>query len=332
MSDLHIQLTQDTAQEAKALAAQEAAKENASPRWGTSERQIGGLTRTTWSGGESTTDTNAGVVKDGGTPSAPSGNPGQAITARSAMGSTLTGRAITPTSIVNINGIETSVQAALHANLIHDTGNGYAYGDGTGNSPAPTPQQQQQQQKAPQQEQPTEDRVANLDPVTHALVTETVAKTGGSELAAAMTEIITKGELSEDVVNSIAQQRGVAPEQIRTQTAAIRTAYETQARTMAGPIADPAFSWAYQNNPQLMTDAIKAHVQGERADAYQPVVNAYLMSLSPEDILGANNASEMRARRESDGSVTIQTSTMPTRMSFKAAVKSGFIGRSTARR
>jgi hypothetical protein len=78
-----------------------------------------------------------------------------------------------------------------------------------------------------------------------------------------MTEIIAKGELSDGLVNTIAEQRGVAPEQIRTQIAAIRTAYETQARTMAGPIADTAFSWTYQNDPQLMTDAIKAHVQGE---------------------------------------------------------------------
>lgn len=308
------------------------ASQNPSPSFSDSARSFGsGVARITVSGTTSQVDTSAGTVKDqpGTTPAAPATSlqVGREVTAKSSFGATLTGRDIRPDSIVKVSGIETSVRAALAAGLIRDTGNGYEYADGT---PAGEQAQQSQQQNPQQQQQEQQnkapEKLADLDATNHALVNEFVSLTGNMERETGMREIIETGDLTEDTVTKLAGQMGIEPTQVRERAASVRGAYENQAREMVGPQADMIFAWAYESEPRLMQEAIRQHVNFEDPKAYDRVVEEFWLRLPADALLAATNAHEFNPRRERDGSITVQNKSMPSRMSYQAAVRLGYMG------
>ena len=103
---------------------------------------------------------------------------------------------------------------------------------------------------------------------------------------------------------------------------------------MVGPQANDVFAWAYKNEPTLMREAIKAHVEQEDSRAYDAVTHAYWAALpksNPDALLNATNAKELNVRRIGN-EIVIDIPRVGT-MNFSAAVRAGFIvGKPNSRR
>src|SRR5579862_1637669 len=171
-NNLSIALTPETAVEAKQEAARAAQEAAQTPQWSHSARVINGVNRVTSRDG-STTTTNTPEVQRGSSADLRDTNSTSIVgSARSAVGNPISASAIRPDSIVKVQGMETRADVAERMGLIRRTANGYEDANG---APAPAPRQQQQQQAKPEQQQqqeqkPTAEKVADLDPQTHALV------------------------------------------------------------------------------------------------------------------------------------------------------------------
>jgi hypothetical protein len=315
-----------------------------------SERRFGnGVARISLSGGNSTINTNAGVVNEttatprGGN-STPAPETSAPVTARSTWGSVLTGSQIKGDSIVKIGNMETSVAGALAAGLIRQNGDGsYVYASDA----RPTQEHLDILQKTGDKanfdkrfgdgaadkalgEQSAEAaKVADLDPQTHAIAAE-LSSVSNTTFTSAMASAIKGEDVSEHDVGQIAGQLQIEPDAVRSKVATVRAAFEDQARAMVGPMAQEIFDYAYAHEPALMTQAIKDHVQNERHDAYDAVTQRFWETLDrrdPDAIFTAQNAQVLQPRREGGGVISVMIPGVG-RTSWGAAVRGGFIGSS----
>jgi hypothetical protein len=176
------------------------------------------------------------------------------------------------------------------------------------------------------QNQPAADKAPDLAPAAHTLATDYANRVGNMEVTGAVEAIIKSGAVTDHLLGQIAGQLGKDKDAVARDVATVREAFEGQARALVGQNADAIFAWAYENQPQEMQTAIRNHVNLEDARAYDQVAQAYYENLSADEILSAANAHQLSAKREGNGVVTIQTAAMPTRMSWKAACKAGYVG------
>lgn len=249
-------------------------------------------------------------------------------TVRTPAGAHVSAGDIKPHYTVDVGGMRTSVRAALASGLVTQDADGTLRARGEAPVRAVQPsavEQKQQDQQQAHEEQP--EKVADLEPQAHGYVEEFASKVDNITATSIMEGITRNGNVSEHDLAQAASLMGVEASELRQRIDIVRAGYEAQARELVGPHADDIFAWAYKNEPALMREAIKAHVENEDPRAYDAVRYQYFADLSrsnPDALLNATNARELGVRRESSGTITIDIPKVG-RMPFAAAVRAGLI-------
>jgi hypothetical protein len=255
------------------------------------------------------------------------GSQGILSTARSLAGRQLTGSDIKPNTKVIIPGAgETTVAAAVAAGFLTRNSDG-SYSEVDAPAAAQGQQQSTQGQPEAQPEAQEPARVADLPGAAHEYAQDFTSRVGNIDIERGLSDVIETGALSQDALARIAGQMQLEPGEVSSRAATIQAAYRAQANEMVGPAAEQIFAWANQHDRAALRKAVDQHVKYEAPDAYNGIVRNFWMNLSPEEILGASNASQVNPRRESNGSISVQTKDMPSRMSWQTAVRLGFVGK-----
>jgi hypothetical protein len=254
------------------------------------------------------------------------GSNGILSTARSTAGRPLSGSEIRPNTRVIIPGAgETTAAAAAAAGYLTRNSDG-SYSEVAGSTSEP---QGQPGQPGQQQDQPdaAPAKVADLSGDAHTWATQFAEQVGNIDLEHGVSDVIETGALSQDALARIAGAMSLEPGEVTNRVATIQAAYRAQANEMVGDAAEAIFAYANQHDRAALRKAVDQHVKYEDPTAYDGIVRNFWMNLSPEAILNAQNASALNARRESNGTVTIQTKDMPSRMSWGGAVRAGYVGK-----
>jgi hypothetical protein len=172
----------------------------------------------------------------GSAPSSARASQGQPITARSSWGAS-SGEAIRPDPRINVGGTETTISAALTANLIRKQGNDYYAVDASATQPtdadiamlrAGKGSASQFDEiygpgaatKALADQPPVEPgKVADLDPQSHAIAGEFTSKVDNVSIEAGMRSVIEHGTMPDDLVGSVAGQMGPEAAEVRSRVA-----------------------------------------------------------------------------------------------------------------
>jgi len=309
-------------------AAQIAQQQPTAPRWTDSARLVGNTARITLSGGSETVE-NVENVKQSEygelTQRDPSG--GILSTARSTFGRPVAGTDVRPNSIVKVGGMETSVAAAVAAGLLQRNGDGSYSETGDGSQVSSQAPQEPQQPQEQQQQDPAATKVEDLPQQLHEYAQDFCSRVDNVTVTSAVNALINGGDLSDNLVGQIAGQMQLEPGEVRGRTDQIRAAYTEQAYKMVGEHAQAIFDYANAHEPRALQAATQKHVTQEDPRAYDEVVRSFWLNLdryAPAAILSANNAKDVGARRESNGSITVELKGYP-RMSWQAAVRAGLI-------
>ena len=240
----------------------------------------------------------------------------------------LSGNEIRPDSIISLPNMgETTVAAALSIGAIKRTAQGdyiaageYAQAAG---AEAPKPQQQPKANEAPQ---PT--KVPDLDPEYHQIASDFGSKVGNMVQTSAVADMLdSRGALSPETTAQIAGAMGLEPGEVRERASKLYEAFRQQAFKVAGPNAAAAFAWAETNEPEMLRNAAKEHIEQESSAGYARVVDAWTKSLpyhSPALILQSPDAKAIGARREPNGDITIVHPELG-RVSWAVALRMGAI-------
>jgi hypothetical protein len=195
-------------------------------------------------------------------------------------------------------------------------------------SPQDAPQDQSQQQQSQQQQQPQPTKVADLPAEAHAAAAE-LTSVGNVTFESAFSSVAKGEQISEHDIGQIAGALGIEPSAVNEKVATVRAGFEAQAHQLVGSNSQAIFDFGYQSEPRMMQEAIRAHTQFERSDAYDAVVQKFYETLDrrdPDAILNATNAAEFKPQRDArSGEITVTIGGM--KMSWGAACRAGFIGR-----
>lgn len=222
--------------------------------------------------------------------------------ARNSWGTTKTGSDITEASIINLNGMETTIKAAMAAGMVVRNADG---------SYAVVGAQSTQQQ--PAQEDPNAGMEGLGDDALEASITEVASKASASDVVSVINAISKNEGIPEAAIGRIASQMGLEPGEAMARAETIRQAFETQALAAIGKSgfdAQEVVAWAWANRPDLMQKAIYSHATERHTKGYGNVVKAYLGGLeksNPQAILNAQLPQGMTARQMRDGSIMVST-------------------------
>lgn len=165
----------------------------------------------------------------------------------------------------------------------------------------------------------TENLLGTIAGATHA----------GAQLRA-MTEIISKGEVSADTLRAMADTAGVSPQRLQTDLAQVQDAFAGQAAkfVMGSGVTNPEafFDWAEQHHRGEFKDAMNQHVMDRNPKTYAKLVGKYLASGDssiPDDVMEATSSSGVSVRKV-DGQVVLDLPGIGT-MSYAAAVRQGLV-------
>jgi hypothetical protein len=259
----------------------------------------------------------------------PDGSQGILSTARSTAGRLLTGSEIRANTKVLVQGVETTAAAAAAAGFLTRNSDG-SYAEVGAPVAAQGQQQSTQGQPEAQPEAQEPARVADLPAEAHTFAQDFTSRVGNIDVSRGVSEMMDQGALSEDSLARIAGSMQLEPQEVARRAETIRAGYETQARELMGPWADQIIAYASQHDRAAALKAQDRHINHEDPAAYDGIASKFWQNLdkyNPDAILNAQNASAVGARRESNGTITVQTAAMNTRMSWGAAVRAGFIGK-----
>jgi hypothetical protein len=212
--------------------------------------------------------------------------------------------ALSENSIVNVNGIETSVKAALASGLIVGNGDG-SYSVAGEQAPAA---------QMPDQTDPAlADMEALGDTAAETSLTEVCTKASPAEVLGVVNALANGEGISERHVGKIASQMGIEPGEAMERAQVIHQAFVGQAMDTIGKSgldAQEVVNWAWENRPDLMKKAISRHAADRTTKGYGDVVKAYLGGLekaSPQTILNAKLPPGCTARKGKDGTIIVNT-------------------------
>ena len=116
---------------------------------------------------------------------------------------------------------------------------------------------------------------------------------------------LSKGEgFSEGTISRLAEESGLSVEQADAVANDLYSKFETQAHKTVedmGLDSEDLFDWAWENQPEMMQDAMRRHGFERTTSGYREIANAYLIDLAkscPEDILEAEFGPGITAARE----------------------------------
>jgi hypothetical protein len=228
---------------------------------------------------------------------------------------------------VLVQGVETTAAAAAAAGFLTRNADGSYAEVGAPVGPQGSQGDNQGQPEAPQPEAQEPARIADLPAEAHTFARDFTSRVGNMDIERGVSDMIETGSLSQDALAKIAGAMSLEPGEVTNRAAAIQAAYRAQANEMVGPAAEQIFAYANQHDRAALRKAVDQHVKYEDPTAYNGIVRNFWMNLSPEAILGASNAAQVNPRRESNGSISVQTKDMPSRMSWQTAVRLGYVGK-----
>lgn len=252
---------------------------------------------------------------------------------RSTRGQPQTVHEATPDSIVTVPGVgEMSLKSALQAGFASRMADGtYVRGGGQG-------QRQQGQQEAPEGQQP---KTQHPDLRTEALADDvemrrqalSMTLDPGTQLKA-ISDIAESesGDISEAVLNSLASQVGLEPEQMLAEIAPVREAMQAQALQsieMLGMPGQDVVNWAWQHRPDMIKDAIKHHGSKFNTDGYKALAFEWFRTAdehSPEMLVDENSDFGVPVQRLPNGDIVATLpdgSTVPWKSVVDLWIKSG---------
>jgi hypothetical protein len=344
-----------SASDAQALQRDAAAQkqvDEAQPKWGSTARSNGGLVRTTISDGVATETSIPDVVAGtSGDSEAASGKYGVIASARSSGGRPLTGTEITRSSLVTVDGVTTSVAAAVAMGLIRVDGRTGLYVDMNSTGPAVAPQTPAEERaaqlvkdqaelqrivdakrEAEEKANTTEVPVAEpFDATTEALLSETIKGLGNQSAQAAVHSIINTGELSAGLTASIAGQLGIEGPQAAERAQVLMGAFKSQADAAVGvDSAEAIWDWARDNRAAALKDAMVRHANEGTTGRYADIAQDYFASLADtqegRDLIMASNDATARGISvdQRTGKVFI-TAPKVGKVEWRNAVKLGMI-------
>jgi hypothetical protein len=253
----------------------------------------------------------------------------QVVVAKSLMGRQLTGADIREDSVVNIGGIETTVAAAKAIGKIRVNSNGILVYADAGLAPKEaTNAAPKGQPKVQQQEQPTPAEVEMLDPASETVMQEIVSsvpKLGNMTVHAAQKHLIEEGSLPLDLLNRVSTAMGQEPTAVAAKFEQVRQAFTKQAHDAVGHGAEAVFDYARQHAPQELRAAIDQQVKHGSTKGYQRIAQNYferLDQINPNEILQSQAGQQLGARRENDGTITIEHPKYG-RVQWRVAVRKG---------
>ncbi len=267
-------------------------------------------------------------------------------TARSMNGNPQSGRSVTPKTLVLVQGMETSVAAAVAMGLVRtNPATGY-YEDANTPSAPQTHQERLQaeyQQALDKQNAEAAEKAKAAEAVANEQITPfdeqleshiaDFQKIGNMDLKVGMDSIINGGELTEDIANRAATLIGVTPDEVRERAAGLHAAFTKQAMDMTGAGEGLSVILETMNkiNPTLVNKAIRAHVEEGKRNAYDEVINQYIYDLpkhDPQGFLAHPAAQALGARMEKRGGgdpvITIEVPGVG-RVEWRAAIRANLI-------
>lgn len=339
-----VQITPNNAQEYRDLAREYAPTGNES-RMGTKVNEsVGKTARITFKNGvasaEESTLSSSSVNADVPVNSDLAGKP---VTGKNSFGRNLSGSELKADSIIDVGGLQTTLAAAKAAGLVVEV-NGQHYYAGAAPRPFADPshannaprveendgaqkQQQQQDDISPELAADQELQAATFDPQAGAVLAEVGDKLQSGEIQSVTRDLVEQGSLTPEAINLVAQRLGVTPEEAAAKANTVHAAYLQQANTAVGPVADAVFDYARTTAPQALKDAINAHVQNGDLSGYRALHRTFIENLDhirPDFLLSQDAVKALNGRRESDGTLTIETS-KGVRTSWKNAIRLGLI-------
>jgi len=290
------------------------------------------------------------ILNDGGTsfapeqsvtsyqvnPAPPPVTSGAITQGRTASGAPITSGGLNANSIINIGGTETTVKAAMAAGYVQQNPDG-SFAIVSQQARAQV-QQQRQQEKAQ-----AEAEALGLDGSDEALPQSAEAtistfanRVSPSTAVGAVLDIANGQPVRDSHISHAASQMGVEPSQVQAMVDQVRGAFETQARNVVGRSgvdADEVFSWAYQNKPEMMRQAIHDQAIKRTTSGYQKLAQVYLENLdaiNPDALLGAQLGDGLEIKKGANGKLVLKTPMGE--VEYRSALKSGLIKISKARR
>lgn len=235
---------------------------------------------------------------------------------------------LSPTDLVTINGTPLEVRTALRLGYLDGSPGNYrdtglaAKDVAAGGAPAAP--------KSDVKPDYTGNETAFEDNRTESLLGSIAGATHAGAQIRAMTEVISKGEVSADTLRAMADTAGVSPQRLQADLAQVQDAFAGQAAKFVtgSGVPDPEafFDWAEQHHRGEFKDAMSQHVMDRNPKAYAKLVSKFLASGEtsvPADIMEASSDTGVRVRKV-DGQVVLDLPGIGT-MSYAAAVRQGHV-------
>lgn len=323
-----IQLTPETAQDARSLAAQVAKATAPAPSFKSATPFTGASASLTIRDG-------VGTMEDNRTRSyqhdstAPAGNAGDLVVAKTTMGRSMHGSDIRPDHVVKVGNMETTVAAAAARGLIvRDAHGNYVYPGGTTGARREASAQENHEQPKANTDQAapaaSQTQIEPLDEASETIMSEFVQRAGNMDLMTATRALLDSGDVPDDVLGRVASQIGKTPEEVRQNVDSLRTAFTVQAHKTVGANAEEIFKWANVHATAALRKAADLQVMNGSTKGYKDLARQFYLSMPPEVVLAASNAKDIGARREPNGEVTIEHPRYG-RIPFKTAVRMGYV-------
>jgi hypothetical protein len=229
---------------------------------------------------------------------------------------------LTEDAIVSINGTTLSVKQARAIGWLPAE-------NGAAPNPKNDPSPEQGDDEVP--EDRAEDELvmqAFDDPAADEALTEIVNSTSGMEQMAAITDIVSTGDVSERVLNALASQAGVEPSELQARFQPIMAQFEAQGRaaverSVPGLDSESVFSWAREHAPKALQSAMTLHATHRQTGAYEGLTQVYLEQLAdtdPETALASNLGEGWSVHKDGQGRVLV-TSPEQIEMSWCSAMQ-----------
>lgn len=147
---------------------------------------------------------------------------------------------------------------------------------------------------------------------------------------AAVHQVAEGGEVSPELIASVAQEMGIKPEDLQGQVGSVIDGFETQARDAmtkaTGIDSQRILEWVWEHKmPELNKAMIEQGTQRSTA-GYAALAREYLADLDtidPDSILSANFSDDITARRDERGNVVITVNGQE--HPWKSAVRAGLL-------
>lgn len=228
---------------------------------------------------------------------------------------------LTDDAIVSINGTTLSVAQARAIGWLPAA-------SGATQNPKADPPLREEDQTEDRPEEAELVTQAFADPAADEAFTEIVNATSGMEQMAAITDIVSTGEVSERVLNALASQAGVEPSELQSRFQPIMAQFEQQGReaverSVPGLDSEAVFTWSREHAPKALQSAMTLHATHRQTGAYEGLTQCYLEQLAdtdPDTALASKLPEGWSSRKDEQGRVMV-TSPQQVEMSWRSAMQ-----------